>query len=178
MIKQKLFKFNEEKLIYEQVSYFSTTKLILLSILLLVLMSFTTVKYIYVDSETKIDLRTDNTFSEENLRKEIKRLPFKYKDIIYAQCVLESGYFKSPVFKENNNLLGFKEARQRITTAKGTHLNHAYYDSWKDCLLDALIYQVKYTSKLPRDKYLDYLNRVYAEDPNYKQKLIKLAKQW
>ena len=71
-------------------------------------------------------------------------------------------------------MLGMKEAKQRLTTAKGTNLNHAYYDNWKDCVVDRLLYDAIYLNDLSRADYLKYLDRVYAEAGGYDTLIIKV----
>ena len=82
--------------------------------------------------------------------------------------MLETGNYTSKVFKEGNNLFGMREAKQRITTAKGTENNHAYYHTWYESVLDYSFYQCRYLSNIiTEEQYYDYLNQSYAEDPNY-----------
>jgi uncharacterized FlgJ-related protein len=131
----------------------------------------------YIKTETEVNLITNNSFSKDNLIKEIQCLPFKYKDVILAQCILESGNFKSPVFKQCNNLLGLREAKQRLTLATGTHLNHATFTTWKECLLDRLIFEAKYMHDLSRSEYLTYLGRVYSESGGYDKVLEQIIKK-
>lgn len=178
--KEPLFKYDSENLVYRKTNKILKYRVIVVVLFLSVsLLSFVAVKKPekeYITTEMKIDLKTNNTFSEEALIKEIKRLPFKYKDIILAQAMIESGHYKSPVFKEGRNLFGLREARSRATTAKGTVLNHAEYDNWKESVLDRLIYEVKYLDKLNRKQYLLYLDRVYAEAGGYDRSLEQIIK--
>lgn len=109
----------------------------------------------------------DKQFTEENFRKELVALNVKNVDIVIAQAKLETGGFKSPIFKENNNCFGMKLATQRATTAIGIEDGHAVYASWRDCCIDYALYYNKYLSRLDREGYLQYLGQVYAEDSNY-----------
>lgn len=107
-------------------------------------------------------------FSEEKLISEIKRLNFRFPHIVLAQAQIESGHFKSRIFKENNNLFGMREARVRANLAIGTKRNHAYYHTWKESLYDYALYYSEYLSDLKtEDQYYQYINESYAEDPNY-----------
>jgi uncharacterized FlgJ-related protein len=56
--------------------------------------------------------------------------------LIVAQAAHETGNFTSPVFLTNRNPFGMKEPKVRPTTAKGTRLNHAYYNSLEDAVKD------------------------------------------
>jgi uncharacterized FlgJ-related protein len=109
-----------------------------------------------------------DAFSQEALVEELKRLNIKFPHIVLAQAMIESGHFQSNIFMANNNLFGMKQARQRCTTAKGTNLNHAYYDNWKESVMDYALFQSAYLRKLKTEaQYLEYLDRNYAEAQNY-----------
>lgn len=117
-------------------------------------------------------IRENNKFSISKFKTELKRLRIKFPDIVYKQALLESNNFKSPIFKENNNMFGMKLARSRITTAIGVKRNHACYHTWRDCLLDYALYQEAYLRDIKtKDEYLQYLGKYYAEDSNYLNKL-------
>lgn len=115
-----------------------------------------------------INQRINNDFSKEALAEELKRLNVKYPHIVMAQAMIESGHFQSNIFRSNHNLFGMKEARQRVTTAKGTNLNHAYYDNWKESVIDYAMFQAAYLKDLKSEAaYLMYLGENYAEAQNY-----------
>lgn len=178
--KESLYKYDSEALVFRKTNRLLKYRIIVAVLFLSVsLLSFVAVKKPqkeYITTEMEINLKTNNTFSEEDLIKEIKRLPFKYKDIVLAQAMIESGHYKSPLFKEAHNLFGLREARARATTAKGTVLNHAQYANWKESVLDRLIYEVKYLDKLNRSQYLLYLDRVYAQAGGYDKSLEQIIK--
>ena len=114
-----------------------------------------------------------DAFSQEALVEELKRLNIKFPHIVLAQAMIESGHFQSNIFMANNNLFGMKQARQRCTTAKGTNLNHAYYENWKESVMDYALFQSAYLRKLKTEaQYLKYLDRNYAEAQSY-DKAIK-----
>lgn len=120
-----------------------------------------------------------NEFSEEKFVAKIKELNIKHPHIALAQAYLESGMFTSKMFKENNNMFGMKEARSRINLAQGTQYNHAYFESWEDCLLDYAYYRATYTSKLKTEQqFYTYLGNYYAEDPNYVSKLKNMVNRY
>lgn len=116
-------------------------------------------------------------FSEKELKKYIKHLNLKHPDIVYAQAVLETGNFKSKLFVNNNNLFGFKEPKVRSNTARGSVNGYAYYSSWRQSVIDYALYQSSYIRKLNREAYFDYLDKNYAEDPNYSKKLKEIIKR-
>lgn len=110
----------------------------------------------------------DTLFSKENLVKKIKSLDIKYPHIVYAQAYIESGNFKSKLFRTNNNLFGMKEAKSRINLALGSRRGYAYYRNWEDSVLDYAFYMT-YKSKYlnSEDSYYSMLSKSYAENPNY-----------
>lgn len=124
------------------------------------------------DEEKLIIVQEFNEFSEDKLIAKLKELNVKFPYIVLAQAKLETGNFTSKIFKENNNLFGMREAKQRITTAQGTENNHAYYHSWQESVLDYAFYQCRYLSGISTEaQYFNYLKQSYAEDMSYVNRL-------
>lgn len=172
----KLYTFDKNSIYFKEVSKWNILQFIIGVVLITHIVSMVINPSIQSSIE-KIPIAISNnksSFSEEKLKEMIVELNLKHPDVIYAQAILESGNFKSSIFKNNNNLFGMKEAKQRPTTALGTQLNHAYYNNWRDCVLDYAIWQSSYARRLTKEQYLDLLNDMYAEDNSYKIKLIKL----
>jgi uncharacterized FlgJ-related protein len=125
-----------------------------------------------------IVMREDNEFSQEKLKEYILQLNIKFPQIVLAQAELESGNFTSPIFKENHNFFGMKCARLRPTTNKGENKGHAYFDTWRDCVVDYAFYSAAYLNDIKSEaEYLDYLRQNYAEDPNYVDKLKQIMER-
>ena len=122
-----------------------------------------------------LDLQKErNKFSQEKLVDELKRLNVKYPHIVMAQSILETGHWKSQVFKANHNLFGMKQANIRINTAKGTNLNHAYYENWQESLYDYAFYQCRYMSGIRSEEaYFLALDASYAEVGGNYSKMLK-----
>lgn len=116
----------------------------------------------------------NDSFTKQALVDEIKCHKFKFPDIILAQAVLESGHFKSAVFKANNNLFGMKQPKKRYNLCNGTNLNHALYDNWKLCVEDRMIYEALYLHNMSRKQYKRFLDKTYAKGKNYSGALEKL----
>ena len=112
----------------------------------------------------------NNSFTRRNFYEYLKEINIKFPELVFAQAMKESG-FKSPLWKENNNPFGMKEASKRPNKQNGTQGNYAYYDTWKDAALDYALYQC-YTglSKLKTEKeylaYLKAMNYYDSEHPN------------
>jgi hypothetical protein len=119
-----------------------------------------------------IDINNRNDFNQEKLVTMLKDLNVRFPHIVVAQSRLETGGYKSRIFKENNNLFGMKQATVRVNTASGTQHNHAYYDTWRESVYDYAFYQTRYLSGAKTEsEYLYVLGQSYAEDPNYVIKL-------
>ena len=131
-----------------------------------------------IESELLVLDSSESSFSQDELVKELKRLNVRFPHIVLAQSILETGYWESRIYQENNNLFGMKQARARATTAKGTQLGHVYYDNWKESVTDYALYQAAYLNKLRKEsKYLKYLDKNYAEAIDYDQKLMVIIER-
>ena len=120
------------------------------------------------EEEKLVIIQEHNLFSEQKLIDKLKELNVKFPYIAFAQSKLETGNFTSKIFRENANLFGMREAKQRITTAQGTEHNHAYYTTWVESVLDYSFYQCKYLSNInTEEQYFQYLSQSYAENPSY-----------
>jgi uncharacterized FlgJ-related protein len=177
------YKFNEETLLPEKVNVSNKTLTGLgAAVGLILLFGFTSNPANKVQNLSQEDklivIREYNEFSENKLIDKIAELNFRYPHIILAQAKLESGHFKSTIFLENNNMFGMKEAKLRANLAKGTNRNHAYYDTWQDCILDYALYYSTYLSDIKTEgEYFEYLRQNYAEDKTYVQRLKQIIKK-
>lgn len=176
-----LYIFNKEKLKYTKVTMKAISIVILLALILssvatlIIWMSLHKQPKVYSEREVMLIMSEYNEFSVEKFKNEIKKKNFKFPHIIYAQAVLETGYFKSEVFRQNNNLFGMKQAKQRVNTAVETQLNHAYYENWRESLEDYGYYYCSYLNKInTEEEYFNYLAQNYAESPQYVKRLKKI----
>jgi hypothetical protein len=175
-----MYKYCKQSLDFKKINIY---KIVTIIVGLLFLSSFTSymvgtsgkTQYIDRDRENLVMVLNDqenSSFTPQQLYDYIKELNIKYPDIVFAQAVLESGNFKSAIFRSNHNLFGMKEAGKRIRTCKGTEMNHAYYDNWKQSVLDYAFYQASYLNDIKTpEQYLDYLDNNYAEIGNYKNRV-------
>lgn len=119
-----------------------------------------------------VDINGGGDFSQDGLVIMLRDLNVRFPHIVVAQARVETGIYKSKVFRENNNLFGMKQATVRVNTAQGTQHNHAYYDTWRESVYDYAFYQTRYLSGAKsEEEYLYVLGQSYAEDPNYIEKL-------
>jgi uncharacterized FlgJ-related protein len=119
----------------------------------------------------------EEEFTEEKLIFFIDKLNFQYPEIILAQTILETGYYKSEVFCINNNLFGMRQPFSRVNLSGGTKNGHSYYNNWVESIIDYGFWYSTYAYKCTsKEEFLDLLNKTYAEDENYKVKLIEIVK--
>ena len=111
-----------------------------------------------------------NLFSKENMMRLMYNLKIAHPDIVMAQAIIESGNFKSNIFKENNNLFGMKMPEYRKTTAIGINRGAAVYRNWRESVIDYALWQGKRARYSTTNQYLRRL-RSYATDPNYIKKI-------
>lgn len=113
-------------------------------------------------------------FSEEWLKKTLESLNVEHIDILMAQSRLETNNYTSNIFKQNHNIFGMRKATSRITTNKGVQFEHAFYNNYYESILDVCLWQTAYARNLSKEQYLQVLSEIYAEDSDYKNKLINL----
>jgi hypothetical protein len=174
-MKNKIFVLDKNNLEYKPVNI---KKIVIFFLLTITLTSITTSVFVRKESTISLIERIpiidfNKKCTLENIKKEISYNKIKHGDIVLAQIVLETGNLSSPIFKENNNLFGMKEAKTRPTTALGINRNHAYYDSWQHSVIDYALWQSAFARNLSEEQYIDYLQKTYAEDTTYKSKIRK-----
>ena len=177
-----MYTYNERELRFENkivTLAFIIFGLIVFSILIGFTLGYYAGKAKSIDSlstkEKVIVINAMDPFKVDSLKDYLHQLNVKFADVVYAQAQLETNGFTSNIFRENHNLFGMKQAMKRSSTNKGEQFGHAYYDTWRESVLDYALFQCKYLSDInTRDEYLQYLRQNYAEDPNYYNKLVKL----
>ena len=119
-------------------------------------------------------------FTKEKLVEEIDKYNFKFPHIVYAQALQETGNFTSNNFMTHNNVFGMKVAKSRITTAKKhKETIHATYNDWQESVIDRALFETTFLRKIKNEaEYYKYLDKNYAEDSKYENKLKKLSKEY
>lgn len=177
-----LYKYNHENLEFKKVkTHILLLKMIsIFSFIMIGLIWLADYNYEppYVVEDNIILIHPNTDFTEEKLVDMVKELNFKFPHIVMAQTIQETSYFKSAIFKENNNLFGMKEAKIRINIARGTNRGHAYYHNWAESVMDYALYSSRYLSKInTEEEYFQYLQQHYAEDPNYVDRLKRIIEK-
>ena len=98
---------------------------------------------------------------QEGLMEALEYYGVKHPQIVHAQAILETGYFKSDLCLNRNNLFGLYNSKK-----------HRYYTfgHWTESVVAYLNY-VQYRYKPPNDYYKFLSDIGYAEDPDYINKL-------
>lgn len=121
----------------------------------------------------------NNPVSDEILYNYLKTMRVPHADIIVAQALLESQDFNSALFKRQNNFLGMKIPRQRISTTGQGKGEYKDYANWQECATDYIFWMQHHQAhKLKRDEYFKLLGKIYAEDPEYVEKLKGIISQF
>lgn len=116
-------------------------------------------------------------FSPEEFYASINKSGIKFPKVVMAQAILESGNFKSELFKQNSNPFGMMRPRQRPTTSIDKE-QYAKYEHWKHSILDYWIWQHSYAKTIKNEEeYLNLLQSIYAEDKNYTKKLKRIMRR-
>lgn len=182
----KFYYYNREELKYEKINMVKIISILTIVITFIYFMGLNDGKKTMIDNLSPSEIEiivlnnsdTARRFSQEKMIELIKDLNIKFPHIVMAQSIIETGHFKSKIFKENHNLFGMKQAKVRVNTAKGTQYSHAYYDTWQESVYDYAFYQCRYLGSIhTEEEYLNYLSRSYAEDPNYISKIQSLIKK-
>lgn len=171
----KQYKFDDKNLLFTE--YSAENRINPILIVLMILVGFCL--YAFVQEREKqeelVIKQTTAAFSEYELRKEIRKINLPFEDIIVAQFKLETGNFQSPIFCISNNLAGMKCAKVRVYTQEGEFNGHAKYTDWKQSLQDYSLWWATYCSGIKtEEEFLALLQSMYAEDPDYINKINKL----
>lgn len=89
----------------------------------------------------------------------------KYPSIVTAQAILESGNFKSEVFRKYNNPFGLYNSKAK---------NYYKFNHWTEAII---AYQTMIEYKYKGGNYYLFLDSIgYATDPNYIRKVKAIEK--
>lgn len=104
----------------------------------------------------------------EGLMEALLHYDIKFPEIVYAQAILETGYFKSNVCCTYNNLFGLYDSRNK---------DYYRFNHWSESVKAYKDYiQYKY---IPPNDYYYFLDSIgYAEDPDYINKVKRIVKQY
>ena len=103
---------------------------------------------------------------KEGLEEALSYYNLEYKDIVYAQAVLETGHFTSRVCLEYNNLFGLYDSKNK---------DYYKFNHWSESVVAYKEWiQKKYQ---PPNNYYAFLEEInYAEEKNYTRILKEIVK--
>jgi hypothetical protein len=181
---KKYFKYDTKTLDYRPVNFTSGFSVVISTIILVFICGTFYGKHKKIESLTDyekemlvINVTENDGFSESEFVNVLKMHEIRFPHIVLAQAKLETGNFKSPIFIENHNLFGMKEALSRYTTSEGTESNHAYYRTWRESVYDYGIYQDKYLKNVKSDDEYYAMLKSYAEASDYVEKLKNMVEK-
>jgi flagellum-specific peptidoglycan hydrolase FlgJ len=124
------------------------------------------IKEVIIVHEKYDDFFRDREATGVNMLVACEYYGIKHPSIVTAQAILESGNFKSEVFKKYNNPFGLYNSKAK-DYYKFNHFSEAI-----------LAYQQLIESKYKEgEDYYHFLDRIgYAEDPNYIKKIKTIEK--
>ncbi len=123
--------------------------------------------------------------NDTTVYKFIKETGCWYPEIIMAQYVIESNHGKSGLSQDYNNCFGMKYVGKngrwstQVVDVKG-YGDYGTYVNWQLSVIDRQLWDfaIFKGAKPTRDYYLNILEKLYAEDPNYLDKIDKESKKW
>lgn len=115
---------------------------------------------------------SDSVINDTLVYQYLLEIRAKHPRVILAQCKLESANYKSSLFISNRNLVGMKVSSRRTSFNIGGRSGYQKYDTWFQCLNDYVLWGMTHNyDKMSESEYISYLNKIYAEDNSYAQKL-------
>ena len=100
----------------------------------------------------------------ENLYKILDKYEVKFRKIVMAQALLETGRFTSPLCLQSHNLFGLRHPSDG---------SYYVFNNWEESV-KAYKDDVQY--KYDGGDYYAFLNRIgYAQDPKYTNKVMRIA---
>jgi flagellum-specific peptidoglycan hydrolase FlgJ len=95
-----------------------------------------------------------------------------FPKVILCQAKIESDDYSSTLFKRNNNLFGMKTSTNRVTTSGEGRAGYKSYLNWRESVTDMALWQLSHKiDKMSQDDYINFLGKIYAEDPKYSSKI-------
>ena len=178
----EIYKYCKKALTYKPVSF----KLYLTCLIAMVLMFISgfTISLFYKpcvksipheEMVVVVNKNINRSFSAYEFYEYLKELNIKFPEIVFAQACLETGNFKSKIFRDNHNCFGMKLSARRPTTTHEIENNHALYNNWRESVIDYAFYQAAFLNDLKtKSEYLAFIEASYSETPGYTQRLTAI----
>lgn len=128
------------------------------------------IKVVHIVNEEQPDFFSKSP--QEGLMEALEYYEVKHPQIVYAQAVLESNWFKSELCVKGNNLFGLYNSKEQ----KYYTFNH--WANSVEAYVRMVQYKYKGEKEEPPNSYYKFLQDIeYAKDVLYISKLKKLVKQ-
>lgn len=105
-----------------------------------------------------------------------------YPEVIMAQYVMESGSGTSTLARHSHNLFGMRVAQRRPTTQLSGVSNSGYgsYLNREHSIIDRVLWErwIFKNEKPSYEVYLSKIGSIYAEAPDYREKLESVARKY
>jgi hypothetical protein len=117
----------------------------------------------------------DSIINDTILYRYLLDIRSKHPEIILIQSKIESNNYRSSLFLYNKNLLGMKVSGIRTSINNGQRAGYQKYTTWKQCINDYVLWGYTHNfDQLGENEYINLLQKIYAEDPNYGNKIRKM----
>lgn len=124
------------------------------------------------------DSENDSIINDTILYRYLTDIRSKHPEIILIQSKIESNNYRSSLFLHNKNLLGMKVSGVRTSINNGQRAGYQKYSTWKQCINDYVLWGYTHNfDQLGENEYINLLQKIYAEDPNYGNKIRKMLKE-
>lgn len=124
------------------------------------------------------DNSNDSIINDTILYRYLLDIRSKHPEIILIQSKIESNNYRSSLFLYNNNLLGMKVSGSRTSINNGQRAGYQKYSTWRQCINDYVLWGYSHNfDQLGENEYINLLQKIYAEDPNYGFKIKKMLKE-
>ena len=128
------------------------------------------IKVVHIVNEEQPDFFSKTP--QEGLMEALEYYEVKHPQIVYAQAILESNWFKSELCVKDNNLFGLYNSKEQ----KYYTFNH--WANSVEAYVRMVQYKYKGEKEEPPNSYYKFLQDIeYAKDVLYISKLKKLVKQ-
>lgn len=107
-----------------------------------------------------------------------------YPEIIMAQFILESGSGTSKIASTARNFYGMKyigtKGRPTLQIPSMNVGGYGIYINWQHSILDRVLWDdYVFNKTIPsKEQYLNKISSIYAEDPDYIDKILRIANKW
>jgi len=124
------------------------------------------------------NINNDSIISQKILYQYLLSIRAPHAKVMLIQALIESGEFKSSLFKKNHNLFGMKIVTSRASSTPNSNAGFQSYGTWTESVTDFILWEYsRGIETMNNQEFIGYLSKIYAEDPNYALKIRKKLKE-